>query len=462
MYCKLKEPYVLRGWEKLPHALQNLETGVTMFLDDVSWQALSFCNGRVDTDSLFLPPPFAKIIKKLIHNAVVEECAYGSGLTREQEYRLIPCRFIARAHWSITGKCNLRCRHCYMSAPEAKYGELPQEQCLDIIRQLADAGITQISLTGGEPLVRSDFLDLVNALVEHHIRIVQIYTNGVLVNKKLLDNLEERNCKPEFSLSFDGVGWHDWLRGTPGTEQIAIDAIRLLRSRGFEVSIETCLHKKNLHTLSETLELLTELGVRSWKTSPASDSGNWVREGGRYNLTSGELYDAYLDFIPEYKAAGSPLNLMLGGFFMNRKGTDTYMIPSKKYDGSEKSEGSVICGSARNNMYIAADGKILPCIPLSGLPIQGEMPSLLDTPLVEALSSSSYLERINTRLGDLLSTNEKCRECEHKYYCGGGCRAGALLTSNEYLGCDEFTCYLFKNGYETKIAAAYTGEPIRS
>lgn len=455
MFCRLKESYVLRGWERLPYALQSRETGKTFFIDETTFQALTFCNGLIDIEGPFLLPIYKRIIAELIEKGIVRECACGDELKEEQKYRLIPCRYIGRAHWSITGKCNLRCRHCYMSAPQAKYGELSHEQCLSIIRQLADAGITQISLTGGEPLVRNDFLDIVDALSENHIHILQLYTNGVLVNDKLLNDLDKRGVRPEFSISFDGVGWHDWLRGTRGAEQMALDAITLLRSRGFEVSIETCLHKNNLHTLEATFKLLADLGVRSWKTSPASDSGNWAAEGGKYNLTVKELYDAYLELIPKYKAAGAPLSIMLGGFFANGRGKADYHIPSKKYNGNEKMQKSVICGSARNTMYIAADGKLLPCIPLSGLPIQEEMPSLADTPLLEALSASRYIRMIDTRLEDLLSENQKCRECEHKYYCGGGCRAGALLTSGEYLGCDEFTCYLFKNGYEAKIKAAY-------
>ena len=455
MFCRIIEPYVLRGWERLPHAIMDQASGKTMFIDDVTFQALSFCNGRIDIDSPFLLPTHKQIIKELKKNGIVKECEYGVELSEEQKYRLIPCRYIARAHWSITGKCNLRCRHCYMSAPQAKYGELSHEQCLSIIHQLADAGITQISLTGGEPLVRDDFLELVDALSNNHIHILQIYSNGVLISEKLLDELMNRGVKPEFSLSFDGVGWHDWLRGTDGAEKLAVDAIKLLRSKGFEVSIETCLHKKNLHTLEATFKLLTELGIRSWKATPASDSGNWAEEGGKYNLTPEELYDAYLDFIPKYKAAGSPMSIMLGGFFASRKGGTSYLLPSKKYNGSEATQKSVICGSARNTMYIAADGKLLPCIPLSGLPIQEEMPSLVDTPLLEALSASNYVKRIDTRLEELLTVNQKCRECEHKYYCGGGCRAGAIVTSGEYLGCDEFTCYIFKNNYEEKIKAAY-------
>jgi len=344
-----------------------------------------------------------------------------------------------------------------MSAPQAKYGELSHEQCMDIVRKISEAGIMNVSLTGGEPFVRKDFLDIVDALLEKKIFISQIYTNGVLVNEELLSELEKRGIKPEFSLSFDGVGCHDWLRGVPGSEEKAINAIKLLKKRGFSVSIETSLHKKNIATLEATFNFLTELGVDSWKTSPTSDSGNWQNENGVYNVNVQELYEAYLRFIPRYKSAGALLSIMLGGFFMCNKGSHDYRIPCKKFDGSEKMLRQTVCASARNNMYISADGKLLPCIPLSGLPVEG-VPDITKITLLEALSDSTYLSMINTRVCDLLEANEKCKACDYRLYCGGGCRAGALLSSGEYLGCDDYTCYFFKNGYEAKIKSVYENE----
>ena len=47
-------------------------------------------------------------------------------------------RFVRTAHWSITGKCNYRCRHCYMSAPDAKLGEIDHDTMMDLARQIAD------------------------------------------------------------------------------------------------------------------------------------------------------------------------------------------------------------------------------------------------------------------------------------------------------------------------------------
>jgi radical SAM protein with 4Fe4S-binding SPASM domain len=120
------------------------------------------------------------------------------------------------------------------------------------------------------------------------------------------------------------------------------------------------------------------------------------------------------------------LQLMLGGFFLCDKGSDKYSIPCKKYDGSARCLQYSVCKSARNTMYISADGRLLPCIPLTGTEIQDEMPDILETGLIEALSDSRYLKLIDMRLEDILRENEECNQCEHRLYCGGGCRATAL------------------------------------
>jgi len=136
VYCTLKERYRLRGWEQLPYAIQDVASGGVVFLDEKAFQAASFCNGMVDVASPLLLPAHRRAVSLLKEQGVVEECAFGEGLKEEQKYRLIPCRYMRKVHWSITGRCNLKCRHCFMSAPHAKYGELSLEQSLNIVRQI--------------------------------------------------------------------------------------------------------------------------------------------------------------------------------------------------------------------------------------------------------------------------------------------------------------------------------------
>jgi hypothetical protein len=109
LFYKLKGQFILRGWERLPYAIQDRRTGRTAFLDETFFQAASFCNGLVDVDSPFIPQKHRDAINKMEEAGIIEKCAYGDQPEDYQKYRKYPCRFIRRAHWSITGKCNLRC-----------------------------------------------------------------------------------------------------------------------------------------------------------------------------------------------------------------------------------------------------------------------------------------------------------------------------------------------------------------
>jgi len=453
MVYKLNERFVLRGWERLPYAVQDIETGNTQFIDELTFRAISFCDGNMDANSPLLLPAHKEIIEKLIENGAVVPCEKGDGLAAYQKYRVCPSRYIKTAHWSVTGRCNYKCRHCYMAAPDAKYGELTHEQCLNIIDQLYECGIANVTLTGGEALVRHDFWELVDRMVAYGINIETIYSNGRLVTEETLDALERRRIKPDFSFSYDGVdGWHNWLRGMDGAENDVARAFKLCRDRGFDTSAELCLHQGNKHLLRESINYLVSLGCGSVKTNPVAETETWEKFGEAKSLAMEELYELYLEYIPKFYEDGAPLTLMLGGFFHARKGSkpEDYHITLERLDGTEKMNRVPICGHARQVMYIAADGKILPCMALSSMSVQDKFPGILNG-LGKGLSDSFYMDFIDTRLEQYLAKNPECAACDQKYFCGGGCRASALMFDTDIYAKDLYACGIFKSGYREKI-----------
>lgn len=460
MYYKLKENIALRGWQKLPWALCDLKGGGVSFMRKNEFEAISLCDGKIPVDAAYIPEAYREFIAKAKEAGVVEECPDGKpcgGLLPHQRHRISPSRYIGTAHWSVTGKCNYKCRHCYMSAPDAKYGELSHKQCMDIIDQLAECNVMSVTLTGGEPLVRADFWELVDRLLAYGIRITQIYSNGKLVNNDTLDKLERRRIYPEFNMSFDGVGFHDWLRGVDGAEQIAIDAFKLCRERGFPTGAEMCLHQRNKHTLRETINLLAEVGCTHLKTNPASMSGAWIENAGDDNLTMEELFEVYLDYIPKFFEDGAPLSLQLGGFFMASKGADKFTLPAVKGSGEQKCGKLVICGHARHTMYISAEGRVMPCMSLSGLDVQKDFPLITEDGLAKCLTDSHYMNMISETVDQYLGHNPECADCEAKYLCCAGCRASALESGGDLNGPDRAFCKILRGGYIDRIIAAAGG-----
>lgn len=453
MFYKLNPQFMLRGWLKLPFGVVNKHGGVT-FISEKEMRALQLCNGRIDVSMPLIPQELRDMLPVFEKNGVISPCERGDGISPEQEYKLYPARYIRTAHWSITGKCNYRCKHCYMSAPDAKLGELDHDTVMSIVQQLIDCGIQEVSLTGGEPLVRKDFLEIVDALLAGGIDIITIYSNGKLVTDKLLDELDKRGIHPEFNMSFDGTeGWHDWLRGIPDAGRIAEEAFLRCKEKGFPTGAEMCIHNGNKHLLRDTINRLAELGCGSLKTNPISNVGAWKEGGYGESISCDELFHIYLDYIPHYFEDGMPLSLQLGGFF-----SATPMRP-KEYDipvlkDCKHPESTCVCGHARMVMYISAEGRALPCMSLSGMDIQQEFPLITELGLSKCISDSRYMRLIDTRATEILDHNPECKSCEYAMQCLAGCRASALETTpNDILAPDRATCAIFKGGWVDRIKA---------
>ncbi|HEX3345199.1 MAG TPA: radical SAM protein, partial [Polyangiaceae bacterium] len=68
------------------------------------------------------------------------------------------------AVWEITLACDLACRHCGSRAGRARPDELTAAEALDVVAQMADLGVKEVTLIGGEAYLRDDWTDLVRAI----------------------------------------------------------------------------------------------------------------------------------------------------------------------------------------------------------------------------------------------------------------------------------------------------------
>ena len=449
MYYCLNEDYLLRGWEKLQTGIVNKRKGQVIFLQPQFYSKIRDMQWAMFEGSPFLTKEEQEFMGQLADEGIVYLSETRVPYTKEQEYRLYPNRYLQMIHWAITGHCNCRCKHCYMSAPTGNIPEYSTEKCMEIIDQMEAAGVRRVSLTGGEALVRKDFVKLITRLTEAGIRISTIMSNGLLVNEELLDVLDELGQKPEFNMSFDGIGRHDWLRGRDGVEEAVIRAFRLCKERGFPTGAEYCLHKGNMDVFRDSVKLLGELGCESLKvnTLKAEGEGTGITD---YMLSLEEEYQFYLDYLPQYFEDGEPVRLMLSGMFMKIK-QGNYVVPAEKQPEDKDCSNYCLCGHARNVMHITADGYIVPCIPIGSVENgRNHFPNIFETTLTEALQDSAYMNFIDTRLATYFEHNPECAVCEYRNRCAGGCR-GTAAGSGDLLGKDERVCTLFLGGWYDKV-----------
>lgn len=463
-YFTLKANLALRGWCDLKYALLDLncttiENRVFSLSEEQMTAIELLTSGEISPDENIVPAFMKRMAEYGLKKGFFVECSKGTQLESYQKYHYTTAKYTHTLLWSITGNCNLNCRHCYIHSGENLYGEITLEKCDEVIRQCLEANVNMIALTGGEPLVRKDFWELVDHILSNHIRILQIFTNGMLVNEKFMFELEKRNINPNYiMLSFDGVACHDWLRGVKGAEEAAIRAIKLVKSHGIRVTVSMALHMGNIDSLLETYELMKELGVDFWKAAPIVETGNWKKQENN-SINTYKVFDKYLELITQYKKDDFPFRLGLGGFFQGKtEDTERYMIPFVSGCGAcERGEQS-LCESTRVFPYLLPDGKVLPCIAMSGSKMEDIAPNIFDEGmnLERAFTESQVEEYTKYTYNDLFAHNPECAACEHRLVCGG-CRANALACGG-FFEKDPLACHFMKGGYEQKIREIMSGD----
>lgn len=452
MFYRLKQPYILRGWKGMPWVLVERPYNKKRNLSREQFQLLLLCDGKTDVTADMLDETMQKALQQCKENNWIETCPEPKPLETDQYYQYFKNRYVESIFWSITGKCNYRCRHCYMDAPNGALGELSTEQALDLIDQMAVCGVLSVDITGGEPFVRRDFWQLVDRILSYQMTIGMVYTNGWLLNETVLDEFESRGIKPEISISFDGVGWHDWMRGIPGAEEAALRALKLCKERGFPTNVEMCIHKGNQNLIAQTVEVLRTVGVTKIKASGVEMTELWRCNCEGNALTQSEYIEAIIRYIPQYYEAGCPADFQIGGSIMLFR-DGSYRILAERYKNEETSQNAYLCGAARYACYITPEGRLLPCMPMTSSPreVQERFPLIQEIGLQKGLDDSFYMKFVGCRVKDLLAVNKECVSCEHNLTCGGGCRAIALEHDHDLMGCDRDACLLLKGGYAERI-----------
>src|SRR3990167_6456445 len=167
----------------------------------------------------------------------------------------------------LTARCNLSCRHCYLGKP--KNIELNFNSVRKILKEFEDIQGLRLIISGGEPMLYSNFWEFNSILPDYNFRKVLLTSGWFLGKKEAL----ELNVN-EVQVSLDGLeDGHDTLRGK-GSYKRAINAIKYVKEAGIDLSAATMVHQYNLNDFQKMSELLKSYNVREWGIDVPLQTGN--------------------------------------------------------------------------------------------------------------------------------------------------------------------------------------------
>jgi len=456
-YYRLAKGHRLVGWLFNPYKLLRPGWRDPTPLSVEEFDVLVRCDGQTPWGEEE-PATERALLARYVEEGVVESLEHACPLDEEQRYHLYPCWEFKTINWAITGRCNYNCKHCFAAKDLNPLAAHPTaEQCLSFVEELERCGIRHVWLTGGEPLLRDDFLQLAQALSDAGIRIEDLGTNGSLITPALLDVLEAMGQHPQFNVSFDGLGHHDWMRGVPGAEQRTLDAIACLKQRGYRVKVQYCLWDANLDTLRDTTCLLDRMGVDHLRIIRVVEAPRWKHIGAAHTLDIRAYYDCMLDYVGWYLKQGVGMYLDVWSLLAYDPKTQRYDFVPVRACGRDREHLQPVCADARNMPFVASDGSLTLCNQISGWEAAHGVSrgNVYESPLQELLSDSAFTQQLLVTVARVRDHNPQCGECPFLDLCDCGCRAVALATTDDLLAADQTRCAFFYGGYLERFDALF-------
>ncbi len=318
----------------------------------------------------------------------------------------------------LTTRCNENCLHCGSHCNEVATEELDLFTYMEFLDKIKrDFGTDELMLcvTGGEPLLRKEFYDIMSYAHKLGFRW-GMTSNGILINDMTAKHLHRAGMST-ISISIDGLrDTHDWFRRTPKGYSKAMKGVKALVDHGGfkHVQITTVVHKRNINELEELFRIVSEADVDSWRVINIEPIGR-AKTHPELLLDDAD-YRTMFDFIREKRAKGFPVQYGCThylGLDYEREVRDWYFL----------------CNAGVYTASIMANGDIGACLDIERRP-ETIMGNILTDDFTEVWKNKFQIFR-----QPLSVKSEKCRGCASEKFCRGGSCHSWDYDSNEQQVC---------------------------
>lgn len=320
----------------------------------------------------------------------------------------------------LTHRCPLRCPYCSNPTELTRAGaELTTAEWARVFQEAAALGCLQIHLSGGEPTVRRDIVEIVAAAREAGL-YTNLITAGVLLDAALMGRLAEAGLDHvQLSVQDAEEAGAERIGGLKGAQAKKRAAAALVKQAGLPLTLNAVVHRQNLHNLPDLIEIALEWGAARLEVAHVQYYG-WALANRAALLPTREMLDAATGIVDAARAA-----------HRGRLVID-YVVP----DYHAARPKACMGGWGRRFLAVSPAGNVLPCHAAES--ITGMVfANLRDTSLAEAWMGS---EAFNAFRGtDWMP--RPCQGCEHAERDWGGCRCQAFALTGD-AGATDPACAL--------------------
>jgi radical SAM protein with 4Fe4S-binding SPASM domain len=286
----------------------------------------------------------------------------------------------------LTYRCNEQCVHCYLDHDD--HGEMTTVEIKQLLREMAEAGVFILTLSGGEIFMRKDFFEILEC-ARALTFCVKLKTNAVLIRETQAARLRELGVQSvQISIYSHRPQVHDAITKIPGSLRRSINAIRFLKSQGLKVIMANVLMSENMQDHHGVRALAEDLGADYTldpTITPMMDGDRSILQLNAGESALRELFrdEAYVGDAEDFCAPPAPPD--------------------------ESSMESLPCSAGHTACYVSPYGEFYPCVqfPLS-------CGNVRQQPFLEIWRNSPQLKEVRAiRLRDLSS----CSQCAHGSTC---------------------------------------------
>jgi radical SAM protein with 4Fe4S-binding SPASM domain len=263
------------------------------------------------------------------------------GLLQEMTEKALARNIPLSVQLDLTYRCNERCVHCYLDHDD--HGEMTTAEIKHLLKEMAEAGVFILTLSGGEIFLRKDFFELLEYARRDLQFCVKLKTNALLIREREAARLRDLGVESiQISIYSHRPEVHDAITLVAGSLKRSIDAARFLKSQGLRVIFANVLMTQNMADYPGVQALAAELGIESTLDPTITP----MMDGDRGVLSLGVGRDELRQVFRDPSLVGD---------------AEEFCSVSTK-DSNEDALENLPCSAGHTSCYVSPYGDVFPCV----------------------------------------------------------------------------------------------------